>query len=281
MRSWAPCARRTVLASFALVASLCLSVVACTTEKIVMKPGEGGSSGSSGGSRPTTTLFEDAITNVTVEVDYGSTAVPYVDLEKFGNVWALGRANVLAIFDGKKAVTMPRSLADMEELPDLIAGSYTDQNLLDVAAAHRHELPTENTATFYVVFIDGYWIDETGTERFDILTRSVGDTGVIAIFKPVVASAQGAALPLVEQLAFVHAIGHAVGFVNDGVPVAESNLDHIDETGHHCTNTQCAMAYHVETPEGAASYAATLIRSPEAVLIGQECLSDARLLEKR
>ena len=86
----------------------------------------------------------------------------------------------------------------------------------------------------------------------------------------------------VEQLALIHFFGHAVGFVDNGVPVGETNKAHIDtENPHHCTNTQCAMSFANESVQGAVSYAKQYIRNAEAVLIGQECLSDARLLESK
>ena len=67
-----------------------------------------------------------------------------------------------------------------------------------------------------------------------------------------------------------------------GVPVGAANRAHVDTTNvHHCTNKQCAMSFANETAAGAKAYVAAFIPSPEAVLIGQECLSDARILENK
>ena len=233
---------------------------------------------------PVTTLFAKSITSVVIEIDYAAGAEPYVgNVEKFGDPWRLFNGNSLAIFDGKKTVTFPKTLAKMEKLDDVPAQNFSNTDLLAVAAAHRTEPQYSNGASFYVIFVNGYWLDEAGTERKDILSVAIGNTGVIAMFKPAISTPVVNPTPppqFIEQLALIHAFGHAVGFVDNGVPVVESNRAHVDtENVHHCTNKQCALAFPVETAAGAAAYAKQLIRSPESILYGQECLSDARLLE--
>ncbi|MBX3189766.1 MAG: hypothetical protein KF819_22260 [Labilithrix sp.] len=253
------------------LASMALFLLSCSSE-----PTPAGSSGApaASGKPDVTKLFARSITNVAIEIDYADGAAPAEgELKNFGPVWSLFNANVLAVFDGKKTVSFPTKVSAMEKLGDVPAKSFSNQDLLDVAAAHRNEASTADTASFYVVFVNGYWIDDSGAEQQDIISVSVGGTGVIGVFKPAIES------PLIEQLALIHAFGHAVGFVDNGVPVGEANKGHVDESGKHCTNEKCAMHAAVETAAGAKKYASTLIRSPEAVLIGQDCLSDARLLE--
>jgi hypothetical protein len=234
--------------------------------------------------RPTTTLFARSVTRVAVEIDYAAGAEPYVgSLKDFGDPWRLFNGNALAIFDGKKTLTFPKTLAAMEKLTDVSARSFSRQDILAIAAAHRTDPPYANVGSFYVVFLPGTWIDDAGTEQKQTLSVSLGDTGVIAMFKPAIATPVVNPTPapqLVEQLALLHAFGHAVGFVDDGVPVGEANRAHVDPANpHHCANTQCALTFAVEGAGGAAAFAKQYVRSPEAVLIGQECLSDARLLE--
>jgi hypothetical protein len=222
-----------------------------------------------------TTLFAKTIESVTIEIDYAPGAEPFQgDVKKFGDPWSLFRTNALAIFDGKKKVTFPSTLAKMEKLDDVPAKNFSSKDLQDIAAVHRTEPQYSNAVAFYIVFVNGYWLDEAGTEQKDILGVSIGDTGIIGMFKPAITS------PLVEQLALIHHLGHAVGFVDNGVPVGEANRVHVDTTNvHHCTNKQCAMSFANERAAGAQAYADEFIRSPTAVLIGQECLSDARILE--
>jgi hypothetical protein len=242
--------------------------------------------GTPGGPRPTTTLFAASIKTVTIEIDYGVGAAPYVGaLKDFGDPWNLFNANALAIFDGKKKVVFPRTLEKMQKLDDVTAKNYSNADLMAVAAAHRDEQQFSDAVAFYVVFVDGYWLDETGAERKDILGVSIGDTGIMGLFKPAISTPVVNPTPppqFVEQLALIHTFGHAVGLVDNGIPVAASNKAHVDtENVHHCTNKQCAMAFAIESPEGASNYGKTYIRNAEAVLIGQECLSDVRLLENQ
>jgi hypothetical protein len=266
---------------------LALSSLSCSSSTT---SGSNGSSGSSGGpvstQPPVTTLFAPAVTSVTIEIDYAAGAEPYVGMVKdFGDPWDLFQANVLAIFDGKKTVSFPRTLAKMERLDDVPAKNFSNKDLLDVATAHRTEAQYSDAVAFYVVFVNGYWLDETGAERKDILGVSVPNSGVIGIFKPAISTPIASKIPppqFVEQLTLIHQLSHAIGFVDNGIPVGDSNKAHVDTDNlHHCTNKQCALSFNNESATGANTYASTYIRSSGAVLIGQECLSDARLLENK
>jgi hypothetical protein len=221
---------------------------------------------------------------VTVEIDYAPGAELYIGtLKDFGDPWELFRSNALAIFDGKKTLSFPRTLAKMEALPDVIATSFTNADLLAIAAAHRTEQQYSDAVSFYVVFVNGSWVDETGAERKDILGVSVANSGVIGIFKPAITTPVAATIPppqLVEQVALIHHFAHAVGFVDNGVPVGASNRAHVDTANlHHCSNKQCPLSFAVESAVGANAYASSFIPFSGKVILGQECLSDARLFE--
>jgi hypothetical protein len=285
LRSWRNALSRAVLpfAAPLLVSALLFSCSSKETPATSATPDAGGPTGTQ---PPVTTLFSKSITDVTIEIDYAAGAEPYVGtLKDFGDPWNLFNANALAIFDGKKKVTFPRTLAKMERLDDVTATTFTSKDILDIAAAHRTEQQYTDAVAFYVVFLPGHFVDDAGTEQKETVGVSIENTGVIALFKPAISTpvTNPTAPPqLIEQLALIHFLGHAVGFVDNGVPVGDSNKAHIDTAnGHHCTNKQCAMSFAVEGAKGATDYAKTLIRNPEAVLIGQECLSDARLLESK
>jgi hypothetical protein len=258
-------------ARIARFASLALFLLSCSSEQ----PPPATTGTPAAPEKPDVTkLFAKSITNVTVEIDYVDGAAPAEgNVKDFGPIWGLFNANALAVFDGKKQLSFPNKVSAMEKLSDVPAKSVSNKDLLDIAAAHRNDASTADTASFYVVFVNGYWIDESGAEQQDIVSVSVGGSGVIGVFKPAIES------PFIEQLALIHAFGHAVGFVDNGVPVGDKNKAHVDANGKHCTNAKCAMHAAVETAAGAKAYASSLIRSPDAVLIGQDCLSDARVLE--
>ncbi len=261
-----------------------IAPLACSSKEVVVPAATTEAGAPPSTQPPVTTLFSKSITSVTVEIDYAPGAEPYIGtLKDFGDPWALFNSNALAIFDGKKTVAFPRTLAKMEKLDDVTAKTFTTADILAIASAHRTEVQSDGAVAFYVVFLPGTFVDDAGTDQKTTLGVSIADSGVIALFKPAISTPVVNPTPppqLIEQLALVHFLGHAVGFVDNGVPVGDANKAHIDTANlHHCTNKQCAMSFAIESAAGAAAYAKSYIRSPEAVLIGQECLSDARLLE--
>ena len=278
--------------SLVLVAGLTLTLAAASScsSKETPATGTGADSGAPASNQPpVSTLFSKSITSVTVEIDYAPGAEPYVGTVKdFGDPWSLFNTNVLAIFDGKKTISFPRTLAKMEKLDDVPAKNFSNQDILDVAAAHRTEPQYSDAVAFYIVFLDGYWLDESGTEQKKVLGVSIGDTGVIGMFKPAISVPALNPTPpteLIEKIALLHFFGHAIGFVDNGVPVGPANQAHIDtENPHHCTNPSCVMSFANESPAGAAKYiiaAGMKSFGPETAVFGQECLSDARLLETK
>jgi hypothetical protein len=185
------------------------------------------------------------VTKVVIEVDYQTGAKPYVGAQGgkdgIGDIWGLGKSNVTAIFETKQ-VTIPTKLAEMEELTDIEPGNYSEAQILEIAKAHRDTLPDGDLTSFYVLFLNGNYVDASGNVDEERLAVSIGKTGVIAMFRPALDKPAGNTIPppaYVEQLAFIHEMGHAVGFVNNGVPIAKTNTAHEDTADpHHCTNTQ-------------------------------------------
>ena len=213
--------------------TLTLAAAPSCSSKDEPTTGTGADSGAPAGNQPAvTTLFSKSIASITVEIDYAPGAEPYVGtVKEFGDPWNLFNANALAVFDGKKKLEFPRTLAKMEKLDDVTAATYTTQDILAIAAAHRTEQQYSDAVAFYVVFLPGTFTDDTGTEQKETLGVSIGDTGVIGMFKPAIKTPVGnpTAVPqFVEQLALIHFFGHAVGFVDNGVPVGDTNKAHID-----------------------------------------------------
>jgi hypothetical protein len=248
------------------------------------------SSGSSGSTEPAKPngpqLFSKAITKVVIEVDFVPGAEPYTGAAgDFPDIWSVFHANVLAVFDGKKDVTLPTTLGKMGQLSDVPAGDLSKQELLDLAESHRGSTSdvANHLQSYFIVFVNGHLKNDDGTVDDATLGVSIADSGVIAIFKPAYTSYFNKKSPtaeLIEQLALTHYFGHAVGFVNNGVPLAKGNEAHFDSAnGSHCTNKQCAMSAAFETAKGPTDYISKLPVSSDTIVLGQECLSDARILE--
>ena len=124
----------------------------------------------------------------------------------------------------------------MEDIGAIPDEELTVDDLLAIAAAHRDQRSSAAVYTYYVVFVSGFYTDGTGP-RPNVLAVSIGSTGVVAMFKDVIAGT-GGVVPnvekFVEQSTLVHELGHAVGLVANGV--ATTSAHHDSAHGAHCTN---------------------------------------------
>ena len=190
------------------------------------------------------TLFSKSITSVTIEIDYSVDAEPYTgSVDGIGDVWGLFRANVVRVFEkSSKKLVVPTTLEGMEALHDIRGRSFSAAQILKIADVHRDTKNTASAASFYVIWLPGHF-SEDGKVLNDVLGVSIGDTGVIAMFKEVVVTASArAALNVsrfIEQSTLIHEFGHSIGLVNSGISLTSAHQD----TRHdaHCTNTACAM----------------------------------------
>lgn len=211
--------------------------------------------------------------SLTIEVDYETSAAPYEGLGD-GTLFA---TNVDAVFPSLGAAyTAPATVAAMEELGAIADDSLTVDELLALADEHRALGRTEGAERrLYIVFLDGYFEDATGT-RDDVLGVSIGTTGVIAMFKPVIDSA-GFLMTVrrrVEQTVLVHEFGHSVGLVDNGAPNVSAHVD--EEHGAHCTNEDCVMYWANHAGAGVFDFAMLGMNSGAQVLFDQACLDDLR-----
>jgi hypothetical protein len=241
--------------------------------------GSSSGSSSSGPATPATTIYSAAVTDVVVEVDYQTGAAPYTgSVPGFSDVWAIFRTNANRVFakGAPKTVTIPSTLDAMEELTDVTGTVFTTDQILTIAGTHRQTTTGGSTASIYIVYLDGYLDGGDGGADDEVLGVSIGDSGVIALFKPVIAATSPRSTSnvdrFVEQSTLVHEFGHAVGLVNNGIPMTMAHQD--TAHGAHCTNTPCSMYWENEGPAAAAAFAATYIKTADDILYGAECLAD-------
>jgi predicted Zn-dependent protease len=238
-----------------------------------------GSTGSGEVQPPAQKLYGSSIHNLTFEIDYVTGAEPYTGaVLGFGEVWDVAQTNVERLFQGSnKVFDIPRTLDKMEKLTDVTGADFTVDQILAIASKHRNQLSSGDTATFYFVWLDGYYRDATGVNK-DVLGVSLGTTGVLAMFKPVIAGTGSGAPGLnvehyVEQATIVHEFGHAAGLVNNGLAQAAAHDDAAHEG--HCTNQDCVMYWAIEGTGGAISYVQKSLLASNTILYGKECLDDA------
>jgi predicted Zn-dependent protease len=238
---------------------LAISVAACSND-------EGGS----------TNLFGPGVEQIILEVDYEAGAAPFDAYpRRDGSPWELLEDNLEALFaqSTPRRLIVPKSLSEMQGLGALSSGpDFTTSEILEIAAASRDIESTESSRSFYIVFLDGFFEDQAGRQE-QVLGVSIADTGVIAMFKPVVGTSEDALSRFVEQTTLIHEIGHAVGLVNNGLAPASDHVD--EENGAHCTNDRCVMYWLNERIADAIQFARERFMGEDTVVFGQECLDDA------
>ncbi len=222
-------------------------------------------------------VFDPAFTSVTVEIDYETGQEPYTGpILGFGDTFDTVTTNIDRLLASKKTLTIPRTTADMQDIGSVPDESLTTTDILAIANAHRDLHDTATTKTYYVVFVSGHFADANGPQP-GVIGVSIGNTGILAMFKDVIRSTEVLGTMnverYVEQSTLVHELGHQFGLVNNGLAMTAAHED----TGHpaHCSNTQCAMYWENEGTSNAARFAQEHVLTGSSILYGPECLDDA------
>lgn len=224
-----------------------------------------------------------AVTRVVIEVDYVPSAEPVSSrLANYsGRPWSLVEANLVSLFAGSnKLLETPASRDEMKPLNDVHGRTFTTDQVLAIADAHRSIPNSPDIASFFVVWLPGFYDDGTGPAT-DVLGVAFGESGVVAMFEEAIASTSPASSTVryVEQATLVHELGHAVGLVNEGIEPASPHHDAAH--GAHCTNPSCAMYWANEGAEAAVSFANHAAATGNQILFGPECLADVAALAHR
>ncbi len=216
--------------------------------------------------------FAAGIQTVHFEIDAMPGATPIgASSSPTGEPWALLEVNVNALLEGApRNVELPTSEADIGPLADAGVEDFDADALVALADEHRDTPAQSDLARFHVLFVDGYYLED-GVRNEAVLGVSLGDTGIIAMFAPVIGT--GALSRFVEQTTLVHEFGHAAGLVDNGVDMVDPHLD--AEHGHHCDNRSCVMYWLNEGPTDLREYVTQYVTSGDTVLFDAACLADA------
>ena len=149
--------------------------------------------------------------------------------------------------------------------------SWTDASLLNLAQSLAVDYSSGTTITMPVIFLNGLYNGSAS-----ILGVHFTGTPHAFVFKDVVVSVGGSGVEqrYVEQATVVHEIGHAVGLVNNGVPMVTNHEDPAHSA--HSTNTDCVMYYAVESSSGILTTIADYVLGNQLNLFAPESLQDAR-----
>ena len=219
------------------------------------------------------TVFDPAVAKVTVEIDYEAGNEPFTgNIIGFGDTFDISKTNIDRLFAGRKMLTIPSTLGAMQSIGNVADEELTVQDIQALVATHRmgHDSATEKT--YYILFVSGHFTDANGPNA-SVLGVSIGNTGVIAMFKDVVRSTGLSNVQrFVEQSTLVHELGHAIGLVNNGVPLASAHQD--GPHGAHCTDTSCVMYWQNEGSSAMAAWATQYVLTNNTILFKADCLAD-------
>jgi hypothetical protein len=214
-----------------------------------------------------------------LKIFYEPGAEPYTDQVANFKTFDLLHKNMDALFEGKTnrpMVSVPRELSEMTKI---VAQSKTTWSLEEVMALSEANPVTGvvDSTNFSIYFLNG-----RSKENSSAIGFHISKTNVIAIFKDVIKSTSNAVQPLVpkyvEQATLVHEMGHALGLVDNGVPMY---TPHKDTThGAHCSNPDCVMYYSNEGTASMMSFATQSLAKLSVVMFDQQCLNDTQNYKK-
>lgn len=236
--------------------------------------GHAGIDASGGGGGSAIDVFDPAVARVLVEIDYETNEAPYTgNVVGFGDTFDPTLSNMNRVFANKKVLTIPTSLASMQDIGTIPDEELTVADILALAAQHRelHDLP--DMKSYYVVFVSGHFADGNGVQA-GVLGVSIGDT--VAMFKDVIRLSQSITDPnvvrYVEQSTLIHELSHSVGLVDNGVPMVAAHKD--SAHGAHCNNPDCVMYWLNEGASDARDFAIRRLLTGSSILFDDKCLAD-------
>ncbi|MFT4624041.1 MAG: hypothetical protein ACI8PZ_002697 [Myxococcota bacterium] len=240
-------------------------------------PGTGSATGGGGGGGGTpASPFGTEVAEIRIEIDYQPGAEPYTGAVGLSSsdVWTLFDTNASALFP-TTPVVVPHTLDGMEALPAAGTDQFDVDAILALADAHWQDTGDATSFTYYALWLDGTFVDSEGANRNDVLGVSIGNTRVLAMFKPVIESVGviPATRQFGEQAVLIHEFGHAVGLVDNGVEMVEPHRD--DEHGDHCNVDDCVMYWALEGGSELAAFVLDRITGGDEVLFDDLCLQDA------
>ncbi|MEK2644651.1 hypothetical protein [Bdellovibrio sp. BCCA] len=226
-------------------------------------------------------LYFKSTQKVVVEVYYEPGAEPYEGTTLSGmNYWQILEDNLNSIFQYRSSppvLVVPRALNQMTAIPSQNRTSWFGTDILNLSKQYRQTESTSNEAHFYLYFLKGNYNPGSGATA-SVIGVSLGGTPIIAIFKDVIQNSgnnpNGPVPKYVEQSTMVHEIGHALGFVNNGVPMVTPHQD--TAHGAHTTNTNCVMYWQNEGASDLSSFVQHYITTGSTVMWGPEVLQDAQ-----
>ncbi len=184
-------------------------------------------------------------------------------------VWTVLEQNLKAMFPGK-TIYVPKDLAEMAQLSDQnqTTWSYAEMNILGEAMGQPS---TTDTTVLNIFFVKGH---SEGSNGAQVIGLHISGTKTLMIFKETVESSDASPVVkrYVEQSTLVHEVGHAVGLVNNGLPMISSHEDTTHQA--HCNNPNCVMYWENEGASALKTFISGRASNPSLVMFDSACLKD-------
>jgi len=229
----------------------------------------------------TPSIYFKSTQKIVIEVYYEPGADPFTGTSGKGTpYWQIFQDNIAAIMQYRSqapVLVVPKSLPEMTPMSSFNRNSWTNADILNLNSNYRQANSSETESRFYIYFLKGYFDSGNGPST-SVIGVSLTGTPVIAMFKQVIQASSsnptGVVAKFVEQSTLVHEMGHALGFVNNGVPVTSNYQD--TAHGAHSMDSNCVMYWLNEGSTDLALFIQKYISSSSNVMWGTNVLDDAK-----
>jgi predicted Zn-dependent protease len=212
-----------------------------------------------------------SVSNLQVFVYYEPGAEPYVKDALPFQYWTILQQNLAALYQGKlpsASIVVPMELSQMTQIAAQSKTLWSTQDVLNLSKTFGKSA----TEIFTIIFLNGHSDQGQGIIGFQIT-----GTNVIAVFKDVVKSVgteDSLVTRYIEQATLVHEMGHALGLVNNGLPMLTAHHDAAN--GAHCSVKDCVMSSTNEGRSSMIAYVTEIISKGQIIMYDQQCLNDAQ-----
>ena len=219
--------------------------------------------------------FSPDVNEFSIDVIYEQGAEPYTGSLNLSvsDTWEVTRRSFTDLFQhhSGRSISVPSLLDQMTEIENNDITNWTVSELVELGQAVAPVLVDNQQVRPVIIFVNGML-----GERDSVLGVHISNTHYAFVFKDIVRSVGGndTTQKYIEQATVIHEIGHAIGLVNNGVPMSSNHED--TERPHHTINSDGVMYWAVESGTGTLEFVTDLILGNRTSLFGPESLLDAQ-----